>query len=276
MGAEAKKHQQETVSIPNPNPNPNPISEAQFLAWKRRKDADASGKKDAAARKRAEEIAAGLVQMNGRELFVHEPWVHRRSQSPVTAGRTLHCCFTPLFKLFSYRAIFVLGHDCGHGSFSNNPNLNNIVGHILHSSIFVLYHGWRISHRTHHENHGHVENDESWVLLLEKIYMNLDLSTKFMIYKIPFPLFAYPMYLWYRCPGKKCLHFNPYSELFKSSERKLVLTSTICWAAIVAFLICLSIRFGPSLVLKLYGVPYGWFNKIHHDIGTHVIHHLFP
>lgn len=21
---------------------------------------------------------------------------------------------------------------------------------------------------------------------------------------------------------------------------------------------------------------YGWFNKIHHDIGTHVIHHLFP
>ncbi|KAL2489238.1 zinc finger CCCH domain-containing protein 15 [Forsythia ovata] len=74
MGAEAKKHQQETVSIPNPNPNPNPISEAQFLAWKRRKDADASEKKDAAARKRAEEIAAGLVQMNGRELFVHEPW----------------------------------------------------------------------------------------------------------------------------------------------------------------------------------------------------------
>jgi fatty acid desaturase len=21
---------------------------------------------------------------------------------------------------------------------------------------------------------------------------------------------------------------------------------------------------------------YGWINKIHHDIGTHVIHHLFP
>ncbi|KAL2521010.1 Temperature-sensitive omega-3 fatty acid desaturase [Forsythia ovata] len=217
-------------------------------------------------------------------------------------------------------AIFVLGHDCGHGSFSNNPNLNNIVGHILHSSILVPYHGWRISHRTHHQNHGHVENDESWVPLPEKIYMKLDLSTKFLRYKVPFPLFAYPMYLWYRSPGKKGSHFNPYSQLFKSSERKLVLTSTICWAAMVAFLICLSIRFGPSLVLKLYGVPYvifimwldlvtylhhhghekklpwyrgkewsylrgglttvdrdyGWFNKIHHDIGTHVIHHLFP
>ncbi|GMP23435.1 hypothetical protein CsSME_00001038 [Camellia sinensis var. sinensis] len=59
-------------------------------------------------------------------------------------------------------ALFVLGHDCGHGSFSNNHKLNSVVGHLLHSSILVPYHGWRISHRTHHQNHGHVENDESW------------------------------------------------------------------------------------------------------------------
>ncbi|OMO75994.1 Fatty acid desaturase, type 1 [Corchorus olitorius] len=59
-------------------------------------------------------------------------------------------------------ALFVLGHDCGHGSFSSNPALNSVVGHLLHSSILVPYHGWRISHRTHHQNHGHVENDESW------------------------------------------------------------------------------------------------------------------
>ena len=50
----------------------------------------------------------------------------------------------------------------GHGSFSSNKKLNNVVGNITHSSILVPYHGWRISHRTHHANHGHVENDESW------------------------------------------------------------------------------------------------------------------
>ncbi|KAL6572600.1 hypothetical protein OROMI_013558 [Orobanche minor] len=77
MGAEAERNQQtETpVTVPTTVPNPNPITETQFVAWKLRKDADTSARKDEASRKRAEDIAAGLVQMNGRELFVHEPWV---------------------------------------------------------------------------------------------------------------------------------------------------------------------------------------------------------
>jgi len=61
----------------------------------------------------------------------------------------------------------------GHGSFSNNRQLNNLIGNIVHSSILVPYHGWRISHRTHHANHGHVENDESWYPTTEKLYENM-------------------------------------------------------------------------------------------------------
>ncbi|KAL9140913.1 hypothetical protein ABFS82_14G068900 [Erythranthe guttata] len=217
-------------------------------------------------------------------------------------------------------ALFVLGHDCGHGSFSDSTTLNNVMGHFLHSSILVPFHGWRISHRTHHQNHGHVENDESWVPLPEKIYKKLGYSTKFLRYKVPFPLFAYPIYLWYRSPGKSGSHFDPNSTLFKPSERKMVMTSTTCWFAMLGFLLCASFFVGPLLVFKLYGIPYlifvawldavtylhhhghekklpwyrgeewsylrgglttvdrdyGLFNKIHHDIGTHVIHHLFP
>ncbi|XP_057508676.1 acyl-lipid omega-3 desaturase (cytochrome b5), endoplasmic reticulum-like [Actinidia eriantha] len=217
-------------------------------------------------------------------------------------------------------ALFVLGHDCGHGSFSDNPKLNSVFGHLLHSFILVPYHGWRISHRTHHQNHGHVENDESWVPLSEKLYKTLHVSTKFLRFKVPFPLFAYPFYLWSRSPGKKGSHFNPNSGLFLPSERRYVLTSTMCWCIMIALLLCTSIVVGPVQLLKVYGVPYlvfvmwldivtylhhhgheqklpwyrgkewsylrgglttvdrdyGLFNNIHHDIGTHVIHHLFP
>ncbi|XXG44403.1 hypothetical protein AAC387_Pa01g4219 [Persea americana] len=217
-------------------------------------------------------------------------------------------------------ALFVLGHDCGHGSFSNNPKLNSVAGHLLHSSILVPYHGWRISHRTHHQNHGHVEKDESWHPLSEKIFKNLDDVSRKLRFTVPFPMFAYPFYLWVRSPGKKGSHFHPDSDLFNPSEKKDVITSTVCWAAMVAVLVGLSCIIGPVQMLKLYGVPYwvfvmwldlvtylhhhgheqklpwyrgkewsylrgglttldrdyGLINNIHHDIGTHVIHHLFP
>lgn len=217
-------------------------------------------------------------------------------------------------------ALFVLGHDCGHGSFSDNAMLNSVVGHLLHSSILVPYHGWRLSHKSHHNNHGHVEHDESWVPLSEKIYKTLDFSTKFLRFKVPFPMFAYPFYLWKRSPGKRGSHFNPYSDLFAPSDRSYVLTSTVCWFVMVAVLVYLSLVIGPAQMFILYGVPYlvfvmwldfvtylhhhgheqklpwyrgkewsflrgglttidrdyGMFNSIQHDIGTHVIHHLFP
>jgi len=51
-------------------------------------------------------------------------------------------------------ALFVIGHDCGHNSFSNSRAANDVIGNIVHTSIMVPYHGWRISHRTHHSNHG--------------------------------------------------------------------------------------------------------------------------
>ena len=34
-------------------------------------------------------------------------------------------------------AMFVLAHDCGHGSFSNHQWVNDIVGNILNSFILV-------------------------------------------------------------------------------------------------------------------------------------------
>ncbi|EOY17758.1 Fatty acid desaturase 8 isoform 3, partial [Theobroma cacao] len=169
-------------------------------------------------------------------------------------------------------AVFVLGHDCGHGSFSNNPALNSVVGHLLHSSILVPYHGWRISHRTHHQNHGHVENDESWHPLSEKIYKSIDNATRLLRFTLPFPMLAYPFYLWGRSPGKKGSHFHPDSDLFVPNERKDVITSTVCWTAMVGLLAYLSFAMGPIQLLKLYGIPY-WIFVMWLDLVTYLHHH---
>lgn len=220
-------------------------------------------------------------------------------------------------------ALFVIGHDCGHQSFSNNKALNDFVGNITHASIMVPYHGWRISHRTHHANHGHVENDESWYPMRESIYTKLDNMAKIGRLTLPWAMFAYPFYLWRRSPGKEGSHYDPSCDLFTPQERNLVLTTNAFMLGMVAVLGACTWWLGPMAVLKLYVVPYwlnvvwldvvtylhhhgpsdenekmpwyrgeewsylrgglstidrdyGIFNKIHHDIGTHVIHHLFP
>ncbi|GKV26189.1 hypothetical protein SLEP1_g35534 [Rubroshorea leprosula] len=130
----------------------------------------------------------------------------------------------------------------------------------------------RISHRTHHQNHGNVEKDESWVPLPEKIYKNLETSTRILRFTLPFPLFAYPIYLWYRTPGKEGSHFNPYSDLFTPNERKFVMTSIACWMVVASILVYLCFPIGSLHMLKLYGVPYLIF-IVWLDGVTYLHHH---
>ncbi|KAL4458696.1 hypothetical protein ABPG75_013561 [Micractinium tetrahymenae] len=220
-------------------------------------------------------------------------------------------------------ALFVVGHDCGHQSFSNDKALNDFVGNIVHSSIMVPYHGWRISHRTHHANHGNVDTDESWYPTSKSNYDQMDKWGKLGRLLFPFPLFAYPFYLFNRSPGREGSHFDPKSPLFTDNEGPMIETSNKFQCAWLGFLAGCTVALGPLAMLNLYVLPYwvfvmwldvvtylhhhgpsdpeeempwfrgeewsyfrgglttidrdyGIFNKIHHDIGTHVVHHLFP
>ncbi|MEO1508968.1 MAG: fatty acid desaturase, partial [Cyanobacteria bacterium J06633_23] len=112
--------------------------------------------------------------------------------------------FFPLFWLMQgtmFWALFVVGHDCGHRSFSKHMWLNNLIGHLSHTPILVPFHGWRISHRTHHANTGNIDTDESWYPISEDTYNEMDAIGK----AIRFNLFllAYPFYLFKRSPGRK-------------------------------------------------------------------------
>ncbi|KAF9927704.1 Fatty acid oxidation complex subunit alpha, partial [Modicella reniformis] len=59
--------------------------------------------------------------------------------------------------------IWILGHECGHQSFSTSKTLNNTVGWILHSFLLIPYHSWRISHSKHHKATGHMTKDQAFV-----------------------------------------------------------------------------------------------------------------
>ncbi|KST63945.1 fatty acid desaturase [Mastigocoleus testarum] len=226
--------------------------------------------------------------------------------------------FFPVFWVMQgtmFWALFVVGHDCGHQSFSKSKWLNDFIGHLCHTPILVPYHGWRISHRTHHLNTGHIENDESWYPTTQSYYDEMGIIEKVGRYYVF--LLAYPIYLFKRSPGKQGSHFLPSSPLFKDKEKWDVLTSTILWISMIALLGVLTYQWGWMWLLKYYAGPYivfvmwldlvtflhhteedvpwyrgedwtflkgalssvdrnyGFISHIHHDIGTHVAHHIF-
>lgn len=212
-------------------------------------------------------------------------------------------------------ALFVVGHDCGHGSFSKYKWINSLFGHLAHTPLLVPYHGWRISHRTHHNNTGNLDKDESWYPLSETDYKNLHWTSYVLRYKLF--LFVFPLYLFVRSPHRDGSHFLPSSDLFSPSEKYQVLTSSALWLIMVSLLGYAGYKYGVLNLINLYVIPYfvfvvwlslvtflhhtdtnlpwyrtenwnfvkgaictmdrsyGIFEPIHHNIGTHVVHHLF-
>ncbi|XP_071677842.1 uncharacterized protein [Lolium perenne] len=95
--------------------------------------------------------------------------------------------------------------------------------------------------------------------ITENVYKELEPSTKKLRFSLPYLLLAFPVYLWYRSPGKNSSQFNPSSDLFTPNERRDVIILTTCWFTVIALLIAMVYVFGPMPVLKLYGVPYAVF-----------------
>lgn len=149
-------------------------------------------------------------------------------------------------------AIFVLGHDCGHGSFSRYPLLNDIVGTFLHTLILVPYTTWKLSHRHHHKNTGNIDKDEVFhpVRKVEAAKMSgNDAETKII------PYFGFGVgWLVYLIQGygpRAVSHINPFHPLFRKNH----LAATISVSTVVinlSFLIYLSSIFGTFSIIKYY------------------------
>jgi omega-6 fatty acid desaturase (delta-12 desaturase) len=53
--------------------------------------------------------------------------------------------------------IFIIFHDCGHGSFFKSKRLNTIIGIITGLIVFTPYHKWHYEHHIHHQTVGNLD-----------------------------------------------------------------------------------------------------------------------
>lgn len=175
-------------------------------------------------------------------------------------------------------ALFVVGHDCGHGSFSRLGWINDVCGHICHAPLMVPYWPWQLSHRLHHTNHNHLTNDTSHPWLTEAQEAEMNLLHLFLLHSPWAALFKYTVI--YLALGRRDgSHFSPWSKLFPTLE--LQVKCGVSTAVCVAFAAWLYGRVGGDLAIlaSMYFAPLAVFNfwitmvtyLQHHSEGTEVL-----
>jgi len=86
--------------------------------------------------------------------------------------------------------VFIIFHDCGHGSFFQSKKLNTVVGKICGIMAFTPYVGWTDNHRIHHQTVGNLDKrgvGDVWTLTVKE-YQEMKPGKRF-IYR----LFRHPI-----------------------------------------------------------------------------------
>uniref|UniRef100_A0AC34Q796 Fatty acid desaturase domain-containing protein n=2 Tax=Panagrolaimus sp. JU765 TaxID=591449 RepID=A0AC34Q796_9BILA len=77
-------------------------------------------------------------------------------------------------------ALFVTGHECGHGTFSNYEWINDIFGHLCHSPLMVPYWPWKKSHNRHHQFTSHIDKDMGHAWITEDNHFSMNFFVRHM------------------------------------------------------------------------------------------------
>ncbi|KAJ2656426.1 hypothetical protein IWW48_005049 [Coemansia sp. RSA 1200] len=171
--------------------------------------------------------------------------------------------------------VWVIAHECGHGSFSANKTINNATGWVLHSALLVPYYAWRHTHSQHHKNTNNMTRDEVFVPRTKSIRgMQGKPSTPAWVTDSMFeetPLYhlgkligqsvlGWPLYLYQNSSGPKysrgASHFNPQSVLFRPNQFWQIVVADIGLLLTASALVYASWCYSAATVFFYYGVPY--------------------
>lgn len=165
--------------------------------------------------------------------------------------------------------LFVVGHDCGHRSFSKNKLLEDIVGTVMFAPLIYPFEPWRIKHNHHHAHTNKLSEDTAWHPIVPEEMQSWNPFTK-----ITASLFlGSPLKCWASIGHWAIWHFDSSKYTEKQMER--VWWS---WAAVAAF-----VAVGMPLIVANFGWA-GWAKfwlgpwlGYHFWMSTFtVVHHTAP
>lgn len=210
-----------------------------------------------------------------------------------------------------FTAVFVVGHDCGHDSFSHHSLVNDIVGTIMHGFLLCPFYMWKLSHRHHHKNNANFDKDEVFYPVKES-----EPCSKSKV----LPFFGFGTgwfgYLALGYNPRPVNHYNPWHSMFIGHVVGCLFSlASLATMSYLLYLFYLS--FGSLALFNYYFVPlfifasycviitflhhnevntawyadsewdfvrgqlstidrhYGFVHDVLHSIGTHQMHHMF-
>ena len=90
--------------------------------------------------------------------------------------------------------MFIIFHDCGHGSFFKSRTANDVLGYVTGVFTFTPYYHWRWEHAIHHASSGHLDKrgtGDVWTMTVQE-YLEASRWKKFAyrLARNPFILFG--------------------------------------------------------------------------------------
>ena len=163
--------------------------------------------------------------------------------------------------------VFIIFHDCGHGSFFKSRRANDIVGFITGVLTLTPYHHWRWEHALHHSTSGDLDRRGTgnvWTLTVQE-YLEASRWKRFAyrLARNPFVLFVLaPLFLFLvmqRFPSPKAAPRERHS-LYLTNLGILAMAAGLAWVfGIRAYLI---IQFAVLMVAGSAGV---WLFYVQHQ-----------
>ncbi|HUL06086.1 MAG TPA: fatty acid desaturase [Candidatus Acidoferrum sp.] len=143
--------------------------------------------------------------------------------------------------------LFIIQHDCGHGSLFRSRLANDLTGRILGVFTLTPYDYWRRTHAAHHATSGNLDRrgvgDISTLTVREYLALSPWRRLVYRLYRHPLVLFGIgPIYLFilkHRLPLDMPLRSGVWRNLFATN------------AGIAALIAVLAILVGPLALLKL-------------------------
>ena len=144
--------------------------------------------------------------------------------------------------------IFIIFHDCGHGSFFRSKRMNTVVGVITGLFVFTPYHRWHRDHHIHHQTVGNLDKRGTGDVMTLTVdeYHNLSVWKRFV-----YRLYRHPLFLFGISPILLFVVLFRFTKKYMSWRERIYVYLTNMLLAGVITLVILAIGWKAYLLIQL-------------------------